>query len=194
MANDTLAGATTLLHVFFHEQDQQLLSAFRERLEKADRRTQLAEVSGIRDEAVLDHLIELKIGPDTLAAIAVVPLVCVAWADGEVQEAERTAVLAAAKAAGMHPQNSRYPLLEFWLTQRPGVEVLVAWEHYIRDLCQRLNEHEIGELRRDLLDRARGVATAAGGFLGFGTKISAVERAVLDRLEQAFGESDSAPQ
>ena len=194
MANDNLGGTTTLLKVFFHEQDQHLLRAFRERLERTDRRTQLAQVSGIRDEAVLDRLIELNIGPDTLAAIAVVPLVCVAWADGEVQEAERKAVLAAAHAAGLHPQNSRYPLLEFWLSERPGAELLEAWEHYIQDLCQRLNKHEIEELRRELLEHARDVAAAAGGFLGFGNKISAVERAVLDRLDQAFGRASQPPQ
>ena len=187
MANDTLGGAKTLLDVFFHEQDQHLLNAFRERLERTDRRTQLAQVSGIHDEAVLDRLIELNIGPDTLAAMAVVPLVCVAWADGKVQEAERQAVLAAAKTAGVPPQNGRYPLLEYWLNERPGAELLEAWEHYIQGLCQRLDEHEIGELKRDLLDRARDVAEAAGGIFGFGNKTSAAELAMLARLEQAFG-------
>ena len=155
MANDTLGGAKTLLDVFFHEQDQHLLNAFRERLERTDRRTQLAQVSGIHDEAVLDRLIELDIGPETLAAMAVVPLICVAWADGKVQEIERQAILAAAQAAGVQPQNGRYPLLEYWLNERPDAELLEAWEHYIQHLCQRLDEHEIGELRRDLLDRAR---------------------------------------
>ncbi|MCY2992159.1 MAG: hypothetical protein NTY19_30400 [Planctomycetota bacterium] len=187
MANDTLGGAKTLLDVFFHEQDQHLLNAFRARLERTDRRTQLAQISGIHDEAVLDRLIELNIGPDTLAAMAVVPLVCVAWADGKVQEAERQAVLAAAKTAGVPPQNGRYPLLEYWLNERPGAELLEAWEHYIQGLCQRLDEHEIGELKRDLLDRARDVAEAAGGIFGFGNKTSAAERAMLARLEQAFG-------
>ena len=193
MANDTLGGTTTLLKVFFHEQDQHLLKAFRDRLERADRRSELAQVSGIRDEAVLDHLLELNIGPDTLAAISVVPLVCVTWADGEVLEAERKAILAAAKAAGMLPQNSRYPLLEFWLSKRPGAELLEAWEHYMQDLCQRLNMHEIEELRRELLERAHDVAAAAGGFLGFGNKISVAERAVLDRLERAFAGAGSQP-
>jgi hypothetical protein len=83
---------TTLIDAFFHEQDQKLRQAFRERMEKVDRRTQLAQVTGIQDEAVLDRLIELKIEPETIAAMAVVPLVAVAWADGKVQEEERKAI------------------------------------------------------------------------------------------------------
>jgi hypothetical protein len=41
-------------------------------------------------------------------------------------------------------------------------------------------------LKQDLLGRARGVAEAAGGFLGLGKRISSAEQAVLTELEQAF--------
>ena len=38
-----------------------------------------------------------------------------------------------------------------------------------------------------MLDRARGVAEAAGGgFLGIGSKVSAPEQKVLDELASAF--------
>jgi DNA-binding phage protein len=187
MPNDTFGGAKTLLDALFHEKEQHLLNAFRESLERMDRRTQLAQVSGIHDEALLDRLMELNIEPETVAAMAVVPLVCIAWADGKVQEPERRAVLAAAKDAGVPPQNGRYPLLEYWLNERPEAALLEAWEHYIQCLCQRLDEREITELRCDLLNLARGVAETAGGLLGFGRKTSAAERVMLARLEQAFG-------
>lgn len=85
-------------------------------------------------------------------------------------------------------------MLEYWLSERPDAKLLEAWEHYIQHLCQRLDEHEIGEFRRDLLDRARDVAEAAGGILGFGNKTSAAERAMLARLEQAFGRASKTPQ
>jgi hypothetical protein len=49
-----------------------------------------------------------------------------------------------------------------------------------------LESQEIEKVRHELLDRARTVAEAAGGFLGFGEKISAAERSVLDDLRQAF--------
>lgn len=176
----------TLIDAIFHERDQQLQKAFRERMEKMERRDQLAQVSGIHDEAVLDRLIELEIGPEALAALEVVPLVCVAWADGQVQTEEREAIFAVAKAAGLQPQDGRYPLLEHWLKRRPGAEMLQAWKHYVNALCQQLDRQEIEKLQHEVLDRARTVARAAGGFLGFGDKMSPAERAVLEELEQAF--------
>ena len=177
---------TTLIDAFFREQDQEVRRAFRERMEKIDRRAQLTQVSGIQDEAVLDRLIELKIEPETMAAMAVVPLIAVAWADGNVQEEERKAINAAAQAAGIQPQDGRYPMLEYWMNKRPGAQLIEAWEHYIKDLCKRLDKPEIEELKHDVLSLAQGVAQAAGGFLGIGNRISAAENAVLNRLEKAF--------
>ena len=176
----------TLVDAVFFDQDQQLLEAFRKRMEKMDRRAQLAQVCGISDETVLDRLIELDIGPEALAALEVVPLVFVAWADGKVQTEEREAIIAGAVAAGIQPQDARYPLLEHWLERRPRAEMIEAWRHYVSGLCLRLERPEIEKLKHDVLDLARKAAQAAGGFLGFGNKISAAERTVLDELERAF--------
>ena len=176
----------TLLDAFFHEQDQKLLAALRERSEKMDRRERLTAVSGIRDEAVLDRLVELEIEPETLAAMSVVPLVHVAWADGKVQDEEREVIMAAAGDAGIAPDDGRYPLLECWLSRPPGAEMIEAWKHYVKGLCGELDEHGVEQIRKDVLAAAEKVAKAAGGFLGLGNKISAAELAVLDELERAF--------
>jgi len=175
-----------LIDSIFHEQDQELRKAFRQRMEKMERREQLSHVSGIRDEAVLDRFIELDIGPEALAALEVVPLVFVAWADGNVQAGEREVIFALAKAAGIEPQDGRYPLLEHWLKRRPGAAMLDAWKHYVKELCRNLDRQGVEELRHELLDRAGKVAQAAGGFLGFGDKMSPAERSMLRDLEQTF--------
>jgi hypothetical protein len=177
---------SVLLDAIFHEQDKPLREAFRKRLERMERREQLAKVSGIRDEAVLDRLIELGITPETLAALELVPLVSVAWADGKVQAEERQVIFALAKAAGIEPQDGRYPLLELWLKRRPSAEMLEAWKQYVQELRRQLNAKELEELRHELLDRTYAVAQAAGGFLGFGDKMSPAERAMLAKLEEVF--------
>ncbi len=177
---------SVLLDAIFHEQEKQLLEAFRKRLEKAGRREQLTQISGIRDEAVLDHLIELGITPETLAALELVPIVFVAWADGKVQAEEREVIVQLAKSAGIEPQDGRYPLLEHWLKSRPGAEMLEAWKHYVQELRRQLDAKEVEGLRHELLDRTYSVARATGGFLGFGDKMSPAERAVLDKLEEVF--------
>jgi len=176
-----------LIDALFHEQNQQLLQAFRERMEKTDRRSQLSQICGIHDEALLDHLLDLNLQPEAVAAIAVVPLVVVAWADRTVQAEERQAIIKAAEASGVRPLDGRYPILEHWLTERPGPELLEAWRQYVAALCRQLNQQEVAELKHDLLDSARNVAQAAGGILGFGDKISAKERTALADLERAFG-------
>lgn len=177
---------STILNAMFFEQDQHLLDAFKQRMEKMERREQLSQVSGIHDETLLDRLIQLDITPETLAALEVVPLAFVAWADGGVQAEERNVIFALAEAAGIQPQDGRYPLLEHWLAKRPGPKMLEAWQHYIQGLRGQLDAKQADELRHELLDRAQRVAQAAGGFLGFGDKTSAAERSMLAKLEQAF--------
>lgn len=176
----------TLLDSFFFDHDQQLLDDFRKRLQKTDRRSQLMQVSGIHDDAVLDHLVELNIDAETLAALAVVPLVAIAWADGEIQDKEREVILSAAQKSGVQSKDGRFPVLEHWLKKHPGPDMVEAWKVYIRGLCKKLNPQEIQELKRDLLDLARKVAEAAGGFLGLGNKISQAEQEVLSDFEKAF--------
>ncbi len=177
----------SLVDAFYHAQDQQLLAEFRRRMEHMDRRAQLAAACGIHDEAVLDRLIELNIGPETLAAMTVVPLVQVAWADGKVQAEERQAILAAAQESGVKSHHGHYPMLEYWLEQKPTQQMLEAWEHYIQALCKRLSAEEIAELKRNVMALAHKVAQSAGGILGLGNKISKAERDVLEELEKAFG-------
>ena len=111
-------------------------------------------ICGISDEAVLDRLIELDIAPEALAAMEVVPLVLVAWADGAVQAEEREEILATVAAAGIQPQDARYPVLEHWLKRRPGAGMLEAWRHYVHGLCLQLERPEIEKLRQEVLDRA----------------------------------------
>jgi hypothetical protein len=176
----------TLIDALFHEQNQQLIRAFRERMERTDRRTQLAQLCGVHDEVLLDHLLDLNVPPEAVAALAVVPLVVVAWADRTVHEQERRAIIQAAEEAGIPPEDGRYPILEHWLAERPGPELLEAWKHYIAALCRQLSPKEIEELKHDLLDGARDVARAAGGLLGLGKKISAKEQAALDELARVF--------
>ena len=163
------------------------MEAFRDRLDQLERRQQLKHVSDIRDEALLDRLLGLGITAESLAALGMVPLVWVAWADGEVAAEERDRIVAMARAAGIEPHNGRYPLLEHWLKRRPGPEVVAAWQDYIKQLRETMAAEDFETLRREILERAGDVARASGGLLGFGEKVSPTEQAVLAELQHAFG-------
>ena len=84
MPTPSRSQQSILIDAVFYNRDKQLMEAFRDRLDQLERRQQLKHVSDIRDEALLDRLLGLGITAESLAALGMVPLVWVAWADGEV--------------------------------------------------------------------------------------------------------------
>ena len=170
---------------FFARQERELLGRMRAEAAEKERRQALAEASGIEDRAVLDRLAALNLDGSTIAALGLVPLVEVAWADGTLHERERDAVMQAAEAHGVAPGSAAHDLLEGWLSQRPGRELLEAWRAYVSALAELLDETERRALRQDVVSRARAVAEAAGGILGLG-KVSDAEERVLKALEAAL--------
>jgi len=170
---------------FFKREEARKLAALKGKQERGELRTALAAASGMTDEQVLDHLIDAGITAETMTAVSLVPLVAVAWADGSIQEREREAILHSARGKGIEEGSPAYEMLAAWLQRKPGRDLVAAWESYIEALDAKLTGAQLDILKRQVLDRARDVATAAGGFLGVG-KISGQEEKVLERLAAAF--------
>jgi hypothetical protein len=103
-----------------------------------------------------------------------------------VDEKERAAIFDAATAAGFDTGRPDHPLLERWLSHPLDAELLEAWTLYVEGLCELMDAHERAALRHELLERARHVAEAAGGFLGLTSPVSHAERRMLETLEAAF--------
>jgi hypothetical protein len=171
---------------FFAKQNQRLLQQFRQATAAKAKTEALAAASGITDAAVLEQLAAIDLRGETVAALSLVPLIEVAWADGRLDAREQSALLAAAEQAGLSKDSASYQLLEGWVQERPSPRVLAAWKAYVAALSVTLDGQAKHALKQDLLGRARGVAEAAGGFLGLGKRISSAEQAVLTELEQAF--------
>jgi len=187
MGGEFLGNAGRVLEdSFFQQENAKLLNDLRDHVGKLERKEQLADASGIHDDAVLDRLATLEIGPETLAALALVPLVEVAWADGKVKDNEHAAVMTAAEHAGIHRDDDAFALLDDWLNHRPAPEMLDAWKQYVVKLCEALDDQAADRLKHDLLDRARDVAQETGGFMGFGKGLNPADAAMLDELERAF--------
>jgi hypothetical protein len=172
---------------FFAKQTEALKQQLRQKQEGHAKREALAAASGIRDDGVLDQLASQGLEAETVAALSLVPLVEVAWADGSIDAKERAAILSGVEQQGITPSSPAHQLLEAWLSNPPDPKVLATWKEYVKALSSSLDGDARGALRRDLLDRARRVAEAAGGFLGLGSKVSAAEDKMLRDLEQAFG-------
>jgi hypothetical protein len=180
--------AKAMEDAFFAEQNRKLLEQLQEKARTAERREVLKQALEVDDEALLDRLIELDMNIESVVAFGLVPLVEVAWADGEIQNAERKAILDALAAKGAEPGGIAYRLVENWLSSKPEPELLATWRQYAAAIGEALDPERRDALKRAVLDHTRAVAEAAGGFLGLGSKISDAEQAVLDELEWAFGE------
>ena len=183
MTRDSLADrGKGLEDAFFAKQDallrQQLAALDASRSSTAA----LSEASGITDAATLGHLVSMGVSATTLAALTLVPLVAVAWADGKVDDNERTVLLTGAEKAGLDKGHAGYGLFEGWLVKAPGPDMMAAWKGYVAALPADAK----AMIKGDVLGRARTVAEAAGGFLNLGRKISSAEQAVLTELEAAF--------
>lgn len=170
---------------FFDKEDKHKLAAMKERLEGQTSRDELRKASGMTDDAVLDKLVDLGLRANTIAALSLVPLVAVAWADGAVQDNERTAILQGAQGKNLEAGSAGYELLQSWLSRKPSDELFGAWESYIKALASQLNDEQNRVLKNQIVGFAKLVATSAGGILGFG-KVSGTEEKVLGRIESAF--------
>ncbi len=172
---------------FFARRNNQLLEQLRSEAAVAERLQQLATVSGIEDSATLQQFLEADIQPETFAAVSLIPIVQVAWSDGKLDDKERSSILTAAAEQGLGESGPAHQLLEDWLTNQPGGDLLEAWKDYIRALCETLTAETKENLQTQIITRARLVAEATGGILGLGNKISTSEQGVLDELSAAFG-------
>jgi hypothetical protein len=170
---------------FFHKEDQKRLSAIKGKLATQSTKEELRKASGMTDDAVLEQLVGLGLTGQTIAALSLVPLIMVAWADGSIQDNERTAVLQGALGKGLEEGSDGYQLLESWLAKKPDEKLFVAWESYIKALAGQLNDEQNRLLKNQILNFAKVVAEAAGGFLGVG-RVSATEDKILARIGDAF--------
>ena len=170
---------------FYDKDNQSKLAAMKGKLDTQRTKDELRKASGMTDDAVLDKLVGLGLRANTIAALSLVPLIQVAWADGTIQDNERTAILQGAHGKGLERGSDGHELLQGWLTTRPSDELFAAWEAYIKSLAGQLNDEQNRLLKNQIVGFAKMVAAAAGGILGFG-KVSASEEKVLQKIESAF--------
>jgi len=184
--NSLLDRRQALEDRFFKDQEANKISLLRAKLAAKKNREELQSECGIDDAPILDALVKLAVGAQDLAALSLVPLIQVAWADGSVSDKESEAVLRAAAAQGITKDSHSYTLLESWLSNAPDAELFEAWTGYVEALRAQLEEEETTALRESIIGLAHDVAEAAGGYLGIGS-VSQAEKAVLSAINEAFG-------
>lgn len=186
MADKLHERATAVENQFFANRDEQLLAKLREEMQAGETRAALSEAIGIDDAEALDALIEHQIKPETLLVVGLIPMVAVAWSDGVLETAERDAITKAAAGVGVKEGTASFGLLESWLAEKPGDDLMAAWKSYATALTESLDAPALAKVRDQVIGRAESAAEAAGGFLGLGNKVSESEQKVIDELKQTF--------
>lgn len=174
-----------LEEAFFQKENEELVEKLRSEKEAAETKEALRDLTGIRDDAVIDALKSRGVTPASLAAFRLVPLVHVAWADGVLEEKERKAILSAAEEAGIESGSPSHALLDQWLAKKPSSQLFEAWTSYARALAEGLEAGARRVVHDDVLDLVTEVARAAGGILGVGS-VSASEKQAIADVEKAL--------
>ena len=118
--------------------------------------------------------------------MALVPLVKIAWANGNLDEREKQAVLAATEGFGLSKKTVNYELLENWIASSSERALRGTWRRYIEVLCGKLTEQEHISLETDLFGCARDVEEASGGQLGCWLESRRARHKFLRRLKGLF--------
>ncbi|MBF0489525.1 MAG: hypothetical protein HQL15_02765 [Candidatus Omnitrophica bacterium] len=176
MSEDLLKRGLALENLFFQQRRVEL-GEQRKKIELMPHTKEtLAEVSGIRHSQVLDKMVELGVSSGVLTSLSILPVVELAWAEGQLDEKERVEVLAAATKGGFNEGAIDHAVLALWLKERPSSKVLNAWMYTIAGLREILSQDELNDLKTELTGRARKIIE----------KMSPKEEAVLKKMEQAF--------
>lgn len=166
---------------FFHRVDEKLRADLRESMRRELMREQLSSATGFRDSVLLDHLVDAGFEGTSLTALALVPAVFVAWADGSVTPQERQAVFSVALQRGLEHEPTAIQLVEGWLHHRPPRSLWKLWKEYAVAIHDSVSATLAEKLIREIHGQAKTVAEASGGTLGIG-RVSSEEQVILDEI------------
>lgn len=140
---------------------------------------------------VAEEALELGFDRDTARVLPLVPLIQMAWVDGNVSSAESRTVRELAKRFGLEPDSEAFDFLRLMLSEEPSDLFFERVNRVVRHLIQ----SDVDTWDQDsLVDLVEEVAKASGGFFGLTNPINADERELLAEFAEAFEVHDKSPE
>lgn len=170
---------------FFRKEQAKQVEAMRAKKERAEAIAALSTATGVRDATALDNLVELGVDAASLTAFSLAPLAHVAWADGTMDDKERSAILKAAADLGIAEGSSASSFLQDLLAAPPAGALMDTWERFVESLREETTPETFAALAGKVVGQTRQVAEAAGGILGIGS-VSRAEAEAIARVEAAL--------
>nr|WP_255216739.1 TerB family tellurite resistance protein [Pseudenhygromyxa sp. WMMC2535] len=146
-------------------------------------RRSLAKGSRTRTPSLAERVEALGFGVETARVFDLLPVIHVAWADGEVQMLEREAIMRVLEARKIPPGSEAHVLVDTLLERHPG-------KIYMDETLAVLREIVANDRRRSeaLVDLCFVIARAHGaGVLGLRDPIDSREKQVLYEVADALG-------
>lgn len=178
-----------LEEAFFFRMDQELIELLSRKLQRDEKIRSFAEATGIHDVKRLESLVDAGFEMPTLTAFIWVPLVFVAWADGNVDAMEKKTILDALATKGFS-ENAACRIMDHeWFRNPPNADLWKIWEDFSAATLANLKAPSRNELIDEIVGLCYVVAHASGGFLGIG-KVSPSETEVIDRVIESLQACD----
>ena len=184
--------ARTKEEEYFLRAESELLEKVRARAAKEAERRALGEYHGVQDEEILKAFEEAGYDRETVQILHLVPILQVAWVDGEISKAERDEILKIAAARNVVEGTPAHAKRLSWLDAPPAPEFFERTMEIISRLLELFPEEKRLSLQGDVMTASLAVASASGGFLGFGSKVSVDEKALIERFGAEFEKAHKA--
>jgi hypothetical protein len=165
---------------YFRKKDRELIEKMRLAAAAEATRQELSAKSGVQDPELLQELQALGFTPETVALLPLVPLVQVAWAEGDVSDAERKLIVQLARSRGIDAGGAADRQLTAWLSSRPDPQVFASASRLIRAMLDSPSAAS-PVTADDLVKYCEQIASASGGIFGI-NRVSSEERALLDTI------------
>ena len=177
---------------YFLRAEAELLEKVRVRAAKEAERKAMGEQHGVEDPEILAAFEDAGYDRHTVRILHLVPILQIAWVDGEISKAEREEILRLAAARGVDEGSPAHVRLLSWLDAPPSPEFFERTMTILARLIEALPEERETTLQGEIMTSALKVASASGGFLGLGSKVSAEEKALLAHFAESFEKAHKA--
>jgi hypothetical protein len=177
---------------YFLRAEAELLEKVRARAAKEAERRAMGEHHGVEDPEILKAFEDAGYDRETVRILHLVPILQVAWVDGEVSDAERAEILKLAGTRGVAEGSPAHAKLLSWLESPPTPEFFERTMTILARLIEVLPDERETALQGEIMTSALKVASASGGFLGLGKKVSAEEKALLAHFAESFEKAHAA--
>ena len=177
-----------LEEAFFYRVDRELGEMLGKRLQREEKIRLLANATGIRNQKHLELLADSGFEFSTLHFVWV-PLILVAWADGNAEKLEKEAIAGILASKGISQETIARVVSHDWFCKKPTEELWEIWAEFSAATSASLNPSMYNELIDEIVRLCRLVADASGGFIGLG-KISATETRAIDRVIRTLQHTD----